>query len=419
MKNFFRDLFYLQNGQGTDKMQKKIRQAVILAGGYGTRLSPFTDHSPKPMYEFYGKPFLLYLIEQIKAFGIEDILILLGYLPDKIMDYFGDGEKYGVHLSYRVTPQEYETGARIKDAGELLAEDFLLMYCDNYCPVDFKKLWNSYYEKNAEIQITAYANRDGYTKSNLIVGDGGQVLCYDKTRKTPELAGVDIGYAIVSKKALRYLPEENCNFEAAVYPKLVRQGTMYAAETEHRYYSIGSWERIELTKQFFSPVKTIFLDRDGTLNVRPKKACYIEREEDFVWLEGAKEAVCMLKRAGCRLILITNQPGIARGNLSLETLERIHEKMQRELKEAGGGIDAVYYCPHNWDEGCLCRKPKPGMFFQAQKDFSLNLCDCIMIGDDERDMQAAMAAGCEGILVNEEYTLLFAARELLGREVWE
>ena len=194
---------------------------------------------------------------------------------------------------------------------------------------------------------------------------------------------------------------------------MVKEGKMFAEVTEHRYYSVGSWQRIELTRQFFQPVKTIFLDRDGTLNVRPPKACYVEKPEEFVWIDGAREAIVKLKNSGYRIILISNQPGIARGYLTEETLKNIHQKMQSELEKMGGKIDKIYYCPHNWDEDCDCRKPKPGMFYQAQKEYSLNLKDCVMIGDDERDMQAAQAAGCRGILVDDNYTLKCAVDDLL------
>ena len=399
-------------------MQKKnkIQQAVILAGGYGKRLAPFTDHAPKPMYKFNGVPFLEYLIRQIKMFGIKDVLILLGYMPEKIIDYFGNGEKYGVSVSYSTTPVEWETGARLRSAKDMLEDVFLLMYCDNYCPIDFEKLQSDYYNNNALIQITAYANKDCYTKDNLSLAENGKVLCYDKKRTKPNLKGVDIGYAIISRDVVEYLPEENCNFEEMVYPKVVKQGKMFATITEHRYYSIGSWERIELTKQFFSPSKTIFLDRDGTLNVRPQKACYIEKPEEFIWIEGAREAVAELKRAGYRIILISNQPGIAKGRMTEEMLQNIHDKMQKELKEIGGSIDAIYYCPHDWNEGCDCRKPKPGMFYQAQKDYSLNLRNCRMIGDDVRDMEAAHAAGCKGIFIDENYTLERAVEDILRSE---
>lgn len=392
----------------------KIKQAVILAGGYGTRLKPFTDANPKPMYPFEGKPFLEYIIEQVKGFGFREIVLLLGYLPEKIMDYFGDGSRWGIQIQYFVTPVEYETGLRLKGAESLLDDEFLLLYCDNYCPVDYEKLLERYRASGAELCFTAYWNLDGYTKSNLCVAPDGRVEVYDKKRLTPGLQGVDIGYALVNKRVLSLLPEENHNFEAVVYPALVQAGRLYAWETEHRYYSVGSWERIELTRTFFSPRKFVFLDRDGTLNVRPPRACYIEHPQDFIWLPGAQTAVARLKAAGYTLILISNQPGLARGNLTEETLGEIHQKMQEDLKAVGGGIDRIYYCPHNWDDGCGCRKPKPGMFFQAQKEFSLDLSRCMMYGDDERDIEAANAAGCPCELVTEAYPLSAAVDKLLA-----
>lgn len=384
---------------------QKIEQAVILAGGYGTRLKPFTDMNPKPMYPFERKPFLEHLIEQVRSLGIEDIVLLLGYLPEKITDYFGNGSRWEVHITYSITPVEYDTGLRLKTAAPLIADEFLLMYCDNYCPINFRQLYADYERNHALIQFTAYENLDGYTKSNLRLGADGLVEVYDKKRLTPGLQGVDIGYAIVNKKVFELLSEENHNFEAAVYPALVERKRLYASVTRHRYYSVGSWQRIELTKEFFRPKKVIFLDRDGTLNARPPRACYIEKPEDFIWLPGARSAVKRLKDAGYTVILISNQPGIARGNLTEETLGEIHDKMQRDLREIGAEIDKIYYCPHNWDEGCGCRKPRPGMFFQAQKELSLNLTKCIMVGDDERDMEAADAAGVHGILVDSGHSL--------------
>ena len=394
----------------------QILQAVILAGGYGTRLKPFTDTNPKPMYPFEGKPFLEYLIEQVKSFGIRDVVLLLGYLPEKIMDYFGDGSRWSVRIRYSVTPVEYETGLRIKSAESLFAGRFLLMYCDNYCPIDFSQLTKIHALHGALLTFTAYRNLDGYTKNNLKIAEDGLVEAYDKKRVMPGLQGVDIGYAIVEKQVLQLLPEENHNFEAVVYPELVKKRKLYAVATEHRYYSVGSWERIELTREFFSPKKVVFLDRDGTLNVRPPRACYIETPDDFVWLPGAKEAVRRLKEAGYLLILVSNQPGIARGNLTEKILGAIHEKMQADLADIGAKIDHIYYCPHNWDEGCACRKPKPGLFFNAQKELSLDLTKCIMIGDDERDITAGEAAGCRCMLVSEQYPLIDAVNDILQGE---
>jgi len=392
---------------------REVNQAVILAGGMGTRMKPFTDTNPKPMYPIEDKPFIEYLVKQVKSFGINKILLLLGYLPEKIKDYLGDGSNYDVEISYDVTPVEYDTGARILHARNMIDDTFLLMYCDNYCPIQFERLISDFNKNEALIQVSVYSNKDLYTKSNMKIATNGLVEVYDKKRITENLQGVDIGYAIIDKRVLDLMPAINDNFEKNVYPQLVEQKRMYATVTEHRYYSIGSFERIELTKRFFSKQKYIFIDRDGTLNVRPPRACYIERPEDFMWLDGAKEAIKRLKEAGYFIILISNQPGIARGNLTEETLQQIHKKMQRDLEEVGAKIDRIYYCPHNWDDGCECRKPKPGMFYMAQREYSINLSRCYMIGDDERDIEAGQAAGCKCMLVDENHSLWDLISDLL------
>ena len=393
-----------------------ILQAVILAGGLGTRLQPFTLEKPKPMFEVEGIPFLEHILNQVKSWGIYRVVVLLGYKAEVVQDYFGNGAYLGMEITYSVTPIEYDTGARIMAAKDKIEDEFILLYCDNYCPINYKKALLQFEEQNSLIQITAYANRDDYTRNNLSVEEG-KVKFYDKSRKSPGLTAVDIGYIFIKKEVLERLPEGNANFETSVYPSVIEEKRMSVYVTEHRYYSIGSWERIELTKKFFRKKKVVFLDRDGTLNVRPPKACYIEKEEDFVWLEDAREAIKLLKDHNYMIFLVTNQPGIARGNLALEQLDKIHEKMCSDLKDINTGIDGIYVCPHGWDEDCFCRKPRPGMLYQAQKEYSLNLTECILIGDDERDIEAGYAADLkECILVSEKYSLWEAVCDLLRQE---
>lgn len=397
--------------------RKRIKQAVILAGGQGVRLRPFTEDKPKAMYPINGKPFLGYLLEQVIGFGINQVILLLGYKSEVIREYikeaWNDNE---LEIACRVTPVEYDTGARIKDAQELLDDDFLLMYCDNYCTICFHQLCNDYFSNHALVQLSAYENKDDYTKSNLRLDETGRVLCYDKNRQEKFLHGVDIGYALINKQALELYSDTNGNFEKIVYPQLVEQEILFATVTKHRYFSIGSWERILLTENFFKDPKTIFIDRDGTINVRPQKAQYIESPEQFVWLPGAIDALKIAKEAGYRIIMVTNQPGIARGNLTEDTLSQIHFKMQNDLKKNGCGIDAIYYCPHDWDDGCDCRKPEPGMFFRAEKDFSIDLTKCYMIGDDERDMEAAGKANCKCMMVDQTFGILDAVKKIIEED---
>lgn len=393
-----------------------INQAVILAGGFGTRLKPFTDTMPKSLYPINNIPFIDYLINQVKSFGIDNILILLGYLPEKITNYLGNGSRYGVNITYDIAPLNYETGARLKHAISKIYDKFLLLYCDNYCPIDYSKLLNDFCNNNSKIQITAYSNRDNYTKSNLKLEKDGRVAKYDKRREEANLYGVDIGYALVDKNVILSIPAKNCNFESQVYPQLVQKGEIFATVTEHRYYSVGSFERIKLTEEFFKTKKVVFLDRDGTINKRPKRASYVEKPEDFVWLPGAIEAIKLLKKNGFIIFVITNQAGIARGKLTNEMLSKIHKKMQMDLLKHELYIDDVFYCPHSWNEGCFCRKPNPGMIFDAQKKYSLNLSKCYFIGDDERDMEAGMRAGCKCRMIDKNNTIFDIVKEIVALE---
>jgi histidinol-phosphate phosphatase family protein len=188
---------------------------------------------------------------------------------------------------------------------------------------------------------------------------------------------------------------------------------LLAYVTHHRYYSVGSPDRLPLTEAFLARRPTVILDRDGVLNKRPFKAQYVRTADEFIWLPGAKEALRLFREAGFRVIVVSNQAGIARGALTEADLMHIHERMKSEAVEAGGQIEAIYYCPHHWDEDCECRKPKAGMLFQAQRDFSLDLSRTLLVGDDERDAQAADAAGAAAALVSDRINLLDITRNLL------
>lgn len=390
-------------------------QAVILAGGRGMRLRPLTDTRPKPMIEFHGKPFLEYLIEMVRDQGFERVLLLLGYLPGVIQDYFGDGSRWGIEIEHAVSAVENDTGRRIKLAEPRIDAVFLLMYCDNYWPMRFDEMWQQFVSTGVPALVTVYRNSDQYTRDNLRVDEDGYVVTYDKSRTAPNLQGVDIGFMILKQQVLDLLPDENVSFEKVVFPQLVARRQLQAYVTEHRYYSVGSFERLHLTEAFLARRPAVLLDRDGVLNKKMPRAQYVRSFADWEWLPGAKEALRLLKEAGYRVIIVSNQAGIARGAMTEGALIHIHERIKAEVVEAGGQIDAIYYCPHGWDEGCECRKPKPGMLFQAQRDFSLDLSRTYFIGDDERDGQAADAAGCPCVLVSDEVSLLDVARKLVSR----
>jgi histidinol-phosphate phosphatase family protein len=387
-------------------------QAVILAGGLGVRMRPLTDSVPKPMIEFHGRPFLEYLVEQVRDEGIDRILMLLGYLPSRIQEYFGDGSRWGVSISYAVTPPEVQTGTRIREALDAIDPAFLLLYCDNYWPMQLDRMWQRFIEADPAAMTTIYRNADGYSRDNVQLADG-RIAAYDRSRTGEGLAGVEIGYAILKRDVVAaLLPASDVPIEEAIYPALAGRGELLAYPTDHRYYGIGSLERLPAADEFLARRPTILLDRDGVLNSRPPRAEYIRRPEEFEWLPGALEAVGLLTRAGYRLLVISNQAGIARGAMTEADLSAVENRMLADARDAGGRIDGAYYCRHGWDDGCDCRKPLPGLLFQAQREHRLDLTRTPFIGDDDRDGQAAELAGSPFIQVTDDRSLLSIARSL-------
>jgi len=394
-------------------IEKKVKQAVILAGGVGTRLRPLTNNMPKPMVLMNDRPFLEYLIEMLKENGILDIVLLLGYLPDKIINYFGDGSRFGVEIEYSVGDVSFETGTRIKTAEKLVDDYFLLMYCDNYWPLNIKKLVDFYNKHNGLVFVTVYTNKDKITKNNILIDEQGFVVRYDKSRKDVNLNGVDIGFFIIDKKIFGLMPDTNFSFEKEVLPRLIARRQLKAFFTNHRYYSIGNLERLPVTEEYLKPKRIIILDRDGVINKKPAKADYVKKWEEFEFLPGAIDAVKMLNEKGFSVFIITNQAGIARNLMTESDLRNIHNNMKDEMETKGAKIERIYYCPHGWNDGCECRKPKPGMFYEVARDYNINLTKTVFIGDDERDLEAGNAAGCHTILVNAQRSLLDIVNSLI------
>lgn len=397
---------------------QRPRQAVILAGGRGTRLRPLTDTRPKAMVEFHGKPFLGHIVDMLREQGFERVLLLLGYLPEVITDHFGDGSGYGVRVDYDITDPDDLTAYRVQHAADLIDDRFMLMYCDNYWPLRFDEMWDQYLASGAPAQVTIYGNADGYSRDSVIVGADGFVDVFDRGRTTSGLQGVEISYAILEKSSVLPLlpdgPGVQELFEQAVYPPLAARHQLHAYWSDHRYYSVGGLERLPLTDAFFARRPSVILDRDGVLNRRPPRATYVTRPQELVWLPGAREALALLAERGWQVAVVSNQAGVGRGVMSADDLADVNDRLRSDAAAAGGRIDAVYVCPHDWDEGCACRKPRPGMLFQAQRDLHLDLSRTPFIGDDERDGEAARAAGCPFLMVTEGESVLDHVRRLVS-----
>lgn len=391
----------------------RINQAVILAGGLGSRLRPITDTVPKPMIPMNGKPFLFYLIDMLIENGITKIVLLLGYLPNVFTEYLKSNPRNGIEITYMIGDVNWETGTRIKKAQHLLDEHFILLYADNYLKIDLKKYLHCYQDSKADFLMTVYHNQDYYSKSNVRFSPDGRVEGYDRTRSDPNCNGIDVGFFLLSKNIVEEMPHDDFHLTHEFLPETISKKKVHCLVTDQVYYSIGNLERLPVTESYLKKKKIVLLDRDGVINRKAPKADYIKTIDEFSFLPGALDAIALLVANEYHIYIISNQAGIARKKMTVDDLQSIHTFMNKEIESAGGRIDGIYYCPHGWDDNCTCRKPKPGLIFSASRDHQFQLSNAVFIGDDERDEIAGTAAGCKSILVDENFGLLSVTKSLI------
>lgn len=400
-------------------------KVVLMAGGFGTRIAKLAPNLPKPMLPICGKPILERQIECLKSQGFTDIIITVSYLKEVITDYFKDGAEFGVCIRY------FEEEKPLGNAGALfllkdeLKEDFLLLNADSMFDVDFRRFVAFHNEKGALASLFTHPNSHPYDSGLLVADEQGTVvrwLTKEENREGFFKNRVNAGLHILSPKLLKERPEkEKIDLDRDVLRKLVGTGSMYVYDSPEYVKDMGTPERYAtVCKEFADGIvqarnlrnkqRAIFLDRDGTIN---RDVCFLKNIEDLELLPGAAEAIRKINESGYLAIVITNQPVIARGEVSVEELQQIHNKLETLLGAEGAYLNAIYYCPHHPDKGyagerpeykikCSCRKPEPGLLIQAAKDFSIDLSASWMVGDSVKDVAAGKNAGCKTVYLGTE-----------------
>jgi NDP-sugar pyrophosphorylase family protein len=234
--------------QNPDRSTVSNAQAVILAGGLGTRMRPVTQTIPKPMISVVGKPFLEHQLELLHASGIDRSLLLVAYLGERIEEYFGDGAKFHLHIAYSYEPTPLGTGGALKNAEEKLQNAFVLLNGDTYLAIDYSALLLQFAILRCSALIVAYKKPMGnlsalpadHVPNNLLVDKDGRVEVYRK--RDPEgLTHIDAGAIVLDKKVLKMLPSgQRCSLEEEIYPRLIADGEMFAWVTSEPFYDMGS-----------------------------------------------------------------------------------------------------------------------------------------------------------------------------------
>jgi len=217
-------------------------QAVILAGGLGTRLRPITDEIPKVMVPIKGRPFLEHQLNLLKRQGVSDIVLCIGYLGEKIRNYFGDGKKLGLRIKYSEEGDKLlGTAGAIKKAQDLLDDVFFVTYGDAYLILDYGAVMKHFKKSNKLGLMVVFKNFDRFDRSNVVVEDG-LVKVYSKKKKFPGMVYIDFGVSAFKKKALELIPDGKAVDLEELNQELIRRKELLAFETSQRFYEIGSPE---------------------------------------------------------------------------------------------------------------------------------------------------------------------------------
>jgi histidinol-phosphate phosphatase family protein len=383
------------------------QQAAILCGGLGTRLRPYTDTLPKPMIPVNGRPFLEYLIGELRDQGITRFALLTGYLGQHIRDHFGDGRNFGVEIAYSEGPAEWDTGRRIWEARSLLEPRFMLNYSDNFVPFNRDRLLQFHQYHKCPLSLLLSRKSGG----NIRCGTAGIIEVYDPSRKALGLDYVEIGYMVVERDTVLPLIKPVDISFSTVLQRLVNQGGLAGMVTGDHYHSISDPKRWKLTEDYLAIKRVLLLDRDGTINLRPPRGAYLDRFADLRFVPGTIEGLERLSAAGFRFIVISNQAGVARGIITQDGVDRLNFELRAHLWARGIDVLDFYVCPHHWDDGCDCRKPAAGMFFAASHKHLLRLDRTFYVGDDPRDCLAAANANCPCVYVGERQELCSLERD--------
>jgi len=420
-------------------------KVVIMAGGKGTRISSVASDIPKPMIKVDGIPVLEREIECLKEQGFDDILITVSHLGNIIMDYFGDGsgnspvtgQPFGVHIEYYFEREPLGNAGALFKIKDKLTEDFLLLNADAMFDVDFNRFVEYHKQHGGLVTLFTHPNSHPYDSGLIIADKNGAVekwLAKEDERPLYYRNRVNAGLHVINPKVLELVNIDvdsigkigangkpvKVDLDRQLLKPLAGTEKMFCYDspeyvkdmgTPERYYSVckDCKEGRIAAKNLKNKQKAIFLDRDGTIN---KYVGFLRNIDDFELIDGVAEAIRKINESGYLAIVVTNQPVIARGEVSFEELEEIHNKMETLLGKEGAYLDAIYYCPHHPHKGyegerpelkidCDCRKPKPGMLLKATADFNIDLSQSWMVGDGENDVKAGLNAGCKTVLIGQ------------------
>lgn len=376
-------------------------------------MGKITENLPKPMLKIGKLPILEHQINLLRRYGLKEVIILTHYLPKVIENYFKDGKKWRIRISYFQEKNPLGTAGGIKELESKLKKDFMVLYGDKTLDMDIRRL--VYFHKNKKSACTLVLHPTSHMEdSDLVEIDENQKITafYPKPHPKSQYFKnlVNAAVYIMSPGVLKYIKRGvKADFGKDIFAKIIKKENLYGYLTAEYIKDVGTPARLLQTRKDYNQGKisrlnrknkrrAVFLDRDGTINQ------YVEEligPEDFKLLPGVARAIKKINDSEFLAIVISNQPAVAKKLCAFSDIEEIHKKMETALAVKEAKLDAIYYCPHHpdYDIKCSCRKPEIGLVRKAAKEFNIDLENSYFVGDSWRDILCARKAGLTSICV--------------------
>ncbi|HVE61691.1 MAG TPA: HAD-IIIA family hydrolase [Chitinophagaceae bacterium] len=383
-------------------------EAIILAGGLGTRLRDAVPDLPKCMAPVAGRPFLSFVIDALRMQGIKKFVFALGYKADVILQYL---EAAYPTLSYSsvIENEPLGTGGAVQLAlKKIEVKNALVANGDTLFKINLASLSKLYHDNSAECTLALKPMKDFDRYGVVEINKASQIISF-KEKQFYKEGFINGGVYLLNKEKFtaRLLPQK-FSFEKDYLEKYSHENKFFGSVQNGYFIDIGipedyqqaqvDFKKSQLDLQAIDKSWTIFLDRDGVIN-EERIGKYVLNWNEFVFSSGVLEAFKLIGKKFGRIIIVSNQRGVGKLLMTENDLLHIHTEMKKEMEATGAKIDNIYYCTEKNDT-CFNRKPNPGMAVQALNDFpDIDLSKTIMVGNKPGDMRFGRAAGMFTVFV--------------------
>lgn len=393
------------------KRNTLIREAVILAGGLGTRLRDTVPDLPKCMAPVAGHPFLFYVIRYLRSAGITRFVFSLGYKHEAVEAFLQD-ELANLDYACVIENQPLMTGGALKLAlGATRADQVLVLNGDTMFKADLHALGDLHQSVQAECTLALKPMHHFDRYGAVVTAEDGRILAFSE-KKHVDAGNINAGvYVLDKKRFLAMLWPEVFSFEKDYLERYAETKKFYGVIQDAYFMDIGvpadylraqhEFQYISFPFEHLDASWTLFLDRDGVININ-KPESYVFHRGEFIFTEGALEAICALSDMFGRIIVVTNQRGVGKGLMTLDALQDIHDYMIDKVEKTCGRIDDIFYCISP-DDAHPDRKPSPGMAHKAKVKYpEIDFSKSIMVGDKAVDMQWGKNIGALTVWITSE-----------------